>query len=197
MRRAALAAVLLAAACARREPAPAPVSRLEEVVRRLQALPPCDKTIPREWSSSWPVPVKDRGRLRYRVFFFGRDGDPSKGFVFHEPEGRALFTPSGEVQECRREGATARALTQDAWQPAGTLDEIVERSRLLYAAAEQAARLFDSNKPLSAEDKKMLADFSAAFASLSRPGHAAAYRALSPEFWAWIETNGGRAPAAK
>ena len=46
-------------------------------------------------------------------------------------------------------------------------------------------------KPLSAEDKKKVADFSATFASLSRPGHAAATHALSPEFWAWVEANGG------
>ena len=197
MRRAALAVVLLAAACARQEPAPAPASRLEELVRQLPALPPCDKVIPQEWSSSWPVPVKEKGSLRYRVFFFGRDGDPGKGFVFHEPQGLALFTPSGEVRECRKTGGAPRALTQDGWQPAGTLDEIVERSRLLYAAAEQAARLFESGKPLSAADKKSVAEFASAFASLSRPGHAAAYRALSPEFWAWIEANGGRAPAAK
>lgn len=197
MRRAALAAVLLVAACARREPAPASVSRLEEAVRRLQALPPCDKNIPQEWSPSWPVPVKDQGRLRYRVFFFGREGDPGKGFVFHEPEGQALFTPSGEVRECRRAGGAPRALPKDGWQPSGTLTEIMERSRLLYAAAEQAARLFDSGKPLSAEDKKTVADFSAAFKSLSRPGHSAAYRALSPEFWAWVEANGGRAPDGK
>lgn len=195
MRLLTLAVVLLAAACGRQ--APAPVSRLEELVRQLQALPPCDKVIPQEWSSSWPVPVKERGSLRYRVFFFGRDGAPGKGFVFHEPEGQALFTPSGEVRECRRTGGASRALPKDGWQPAGTLDEIVERSRLLYAAAEQAARLFESGKPLSAADKKSVAEFASAFASLTRPGHAAAYRALGPEFWDWVEANGGRAPAGK
>lgn len=186
MRRAVLSVALLAAACARRAPPPQPASPLESLVARLQTLPPCSRAIPRGWSASWPVPVKERGRLRYRVFFFGRDGAPGGGFVFHEPEGRALFSLSGEVLECRREGRPSRNLPADGWQPGGTLEEIVAASRRLYMEIEFAAGRFDSGKPLSAGEKKRLADFQAAFASLRRPGHAAAYEALSPEFWAWV-----------
>jgi hypothetical protein len=178
----------LLAACTPQKPASS--SRLADLTRRLPAMAPCDKIIPQEWSTSWPIPVRDKGQLHYRVFFFGRDGNPTKGFIFHEPEGFARFSLSGDVFECRRIDATSRALPVDGWNPEGTLDQIVERSRRLHAATEEAAGFFDSGRTLTSEEKRRVADFKSLFASLVRPGHAASYRALSPEFWTWVGKNG-------
>ena len=188
------AAALLAAAAACSRPAPAPrKTALQGIVEGIAAEPPCDRQIPLEWSSSWPVPSLQDGRLVYRVFFFGRDGRPPR-FVFHDAEGDAAFTPDGRVLSCARRAKPGAPLPYDGRFAGESLDEIDARAARLYAAVEDAAALYAAGRPLDAAQKARVAAFSRDFAGLADPAQAASYRALSPGFWSWVEANGGRAP---
>lgn len=193
-----LAVCVLAAACSKpAPPEPAPKSRLEQAVAALPSTPPCSRVIPLHWSPSLPVPSREGGAPAYRLFFYGRDGRPPK-FVFHQPEGDAVFRPDGTILSCAQRARHDGAVASDEGRYADmTVDQIVERERLLYLMIEDAAGLYGAGKPLTPEEKKRVVEFSSAFAFLSHPGHAAAYRALNPDFWAWVEKNGGVAPAAK
>jgi hypothetical protein len=192
-----LAVCFLAAACSKpAPPEPAPKSRLEEAVAGLHATAPCSRAIPLHWSSSWPVPAREGGAPVYRLFFYGRDGRPPE-FAYHQAEGDAVFRADGTVLSCVQRAEHAGTVASDNARYAGmTLDQIVERERILYLMIEDAAGLYAAGKPLTPEEKKRVAGFSAAFAFLSHAGHAAAYRALNPDFWSWVEKNGGAAPAA-
>lgn len=189
--RALLALAVLTLGCSRsRNPPP---SGLQLAVDGLAAEGACAREIPSQWSPSWPVPVVEGGGLAYRLFFFGRDGDLKKGFRFHQAEGDAEFTPSGKVLSCSRRARPGEPLPTES--AAGeTLSAALEKERKLYFSTEDVAALFVAGKPLADEEKKRVADFSAVFCGLAETGHAAAYRALNPAFWAWVEANGGRAP---
>lgn len=195
MRRAVLLLAAAAAACGRREPpaAPAP-SALQEAARAAGSQGACATLIPLEWAPSWPVPSKQGGAFHYRVFFFGREGSPEKGFVFHTPEGEASFTTDGRVLECRRLSGKASAIPPDTRFDTATLDEIDVRSARLYADTEAVAALYAAGRDIGETGRARVAAFARDFAALADPAHAAAYRALDPDFWAWVEKNGGAAP---
>lgn len=198
MRRARLVlfALASAAACGPKEPAPAPPpSALEQAVRRVSAQGACATLIPQEWSPSRPVPSKRGGALRYRIFFFGREGDPAKGFLFHAPQGEADFAPDGRVLDCRRLPGEPVALPPDKRFDSMTLDEIDARSARLHADTEAVAALYASGREIGDTGRARVAAFSRDFSALADPAHAAAYRGLDPDFWAWVEKNGGAAPA--
>lgn len=196
MRRALFLLAAAAAACGKKEapPAPAP-SALEQAARVISAQGACATLIPQEWSPSWPVPSKRGGALRYRLFFFGREGDPAKGFIFHAPQGEAAFTSDGRVLECRRLEGEPVAIPRDPRFDALTLDEIMARSSRLYADTESVAALYASGRDIGETGRAKVAAFARDFAFLADPAHASAYRGLDPDFWAWVEKNGGSAPA--
>jgi hypothetical protein len=182
---------LALAGCARK--APPPPTGLQRVVDDLAASGSCARAIPSQWTASWPVPEVSGGRLVYRAFFFGRDGDLKTGFRFHQAEGDAEFAPDGAVLSCWRRAAPGATLPASG-RKQEALDAVLNKERLLYAATEDVAALFAAAKPLTDAEKKRVAEFAAEFAGLSEPGHAEAYLALNPAFWSWVETNGGRPP---
>lgn len=197
MRRARLVLLALAAAaCGPKEPAPAPPpSALEQAVRRLSAQGACAALIPQEWSPSRPVPSKRGGALQYRVFFFGREGDAAKGLVFHAPQGEAAFAPDGRVLDCRRLPGGPVAIPRDSRFDAMTLDEIEARSSRLHADTEAVAALYASGRDIGETGRAKVAAFARDFAALADPAHASAYRGLDPDFWSWVDKNGGASPA--
>lgn len=186
-------AALMAGACSR-APLPPPTG-LQAVVNGLSADGRCARVIPSQWSPSRPVPVIEGGGLAYRVFFFGRDGDPRAGFRFHQAEGDAEVSAGGQVLSCSR-----RAQAGAPFAPGGgkqePLDTVLKKEQALFAATEDVGALFAAGRPLTDAEKKRVAEFAAAFADLSEAGHAADYRALNPAFWTWIQANGGRSPGA-
>jgi hypothetical protein len=192
-----LAAALLAGACSKPAPEPEPPPRLLRAQRDAGASQACGRIIPMHWSAGIPVPALDGGSLVYKMFFSGRDGDPEKGFVFHRAEGDATLAADGRVLACSRRAGSAGVLPKTA-APAGlTLDEIERRENALYPALEDAASLYAARRELTADEKKRAAGFAAAFAFFVDEGQGPDYRALSPDFWAWLEKNGGGAPSPK
>ncbi|PIR16454.1 MAG: hypothetical protein COV48_09760 [Elusimicrobia bacterium CG11_big_fil_rev_8_21_14_0_20_64_6] len=141
------------------------------------------------------MPSLQGGALRYRIFFFGRDGDPAKGFTFHTPEGEAAFTPDGRVLECRRLSGKPLPIPHDGRFNAMTLDEITARSTKLHADTEDIAALYASARDIGETGRAQVAAYGRDFAALADPAHAAAYRGLAPDFWSWVEKNGGASPA--
>jgi hypothetical protein len=150
--------------------------------------------IPEQWSYSWPVPVVERGRRSYRIFFYGRDGDPRKGFVFHRAEGDALLSSDGRVLDCRRRGSAPTPIPPDHRHVGVSADDILAREARLFSLAEDVGGLFASGRALTSDERRRVSDFSAAFLDFADPGQAADYRALSPGFWSWVEKNGAAAP---
>lgn len=198
MRKVLLPLLLAAAACSKPAPPPAAPGPLESAARGLLSSPACSRLIPQEWSPSLPVPAAAGRRGLYLVFFSGRAGDPRSGFRALRPGGSAAFGADGRVADCRRDpGEAAEIPGSSLTLPELTLDRIDEMSRGLYAAAEPVAALYWSGREPAPAEKAAVADFSKRFLALANPAHASAYRALNPGFWAWVEKNGGAAPAAR
>ncbi|UPT73626.1 MAG: hypothetical protein M0D55_17475 [Elusimicrobiota bacterium] len=108
-----------------------------------------------------------------------------------------MFSAEGKILECSRRGKRG-ALFSDEDIPTTTRDEFDARVRALYASIEELGRLYAKGMPVLDADRARVKSFADEFAFLSSKGHAAAYRALSPEFWAWVEQNGGGfAPSSK
>lgn len=186
---------LTAAACGREAPVAAPApSALEQVARVVSAKGPCATVIPQEWSPSFPLPTKRDADLRYRVFFYGYQRSADRTLVFHGPQGEASFTLDGRVLECRALPGEPLVIPRDARFDSLTLDELTSRASRLHADVEAVAALFASGRDIGETGRARVAAFSRDFAALADPSHAAAYRALAPDFWAWAEKNGGSAP---
>ncbi len=190
----AVALVLAAlAACSRapREQEPAP---LQSAVEGASSSAACGRVIPLEWSYSWPVPALDAGHLRYRIFFYGRDGDPQRGFVFHSPEGRADLDVDGRVLDCRRLDAPVKTLPAASSVGAATMDEESALERRLFRRAAEVGTLYMSGRAPDAAGRAAIVDYCGLMRRLADPGHAADYLALSPGFWAWAKASGGTDP---
>lgn len=196
-RRAAVFAVFLAAAaCGKKAPPPPlPVSALEHATRLLSAQGACATVIPLQWAPSFPVPSLRGGKLHYRVFFYGYRRVPGKELVFHAPQGEAAFTPDGGVLACRAYPGETVVIPHDARFKALTLQEIIARSSQLHSDIETVAAYYAAGRDIGETGRARVAAFARDFAGLADPAHAAAYRALDPDFWAWVEKNGGSAPA--
>lgn len=197
MKRAGLMLIALAvAACGQQEPVSVPApSALEQAARVLSTKGACATLIPQEWSPSFPMPSKLGGALHYRVFFYGYQRAADRTLVFHAPQGEASFTLDGRVLECRALPGKPRIIPRDARFDSLTLDEITSRASRLHADIEAVAALFASGRDIGETGRARVAAFSRDFAALADPSHAAAYRALAPDFWAWAEKNGGAGPA--
>jgi hypothetical protein len=187
-------------ACSKKTEAPPPsISSLEQAVNGLSDQPLCSRTIPEQWTASWPVPVVQDGRLLFRAFFYGKDNAPNRTVVQRDADADVLFSPEGKALECSRRPAPGRPIASVPPQKgsAEAVQAIMARGSRLYAATDELSRLYAGGKPLDDGQKKLVVEFSSSFASLSEPGQAATYRALNPDFWAWVEKNGGSGPVAK
>lgn len=192
--------LILAAACACSRSAPElpkeKRSAFQILSEGLVSDPPCSSRIPMEWSPSLPVPTLKEGRLLYRVFFRGWHGRPDTGLFLHDAEGDALFSAEGPILDCRQREKPGRAFADE---PSTIKDqaEYDARLRALYLSIEEMGRLFAEGNALSTEEKIKTAVFAEEFDALSSPGHARSYRALSPDFWAWVKKNGGKVPSSR
>lgn len=195
MKKILLAVAVAAAACSRKAPPPPPAKTpLQSAVQSAGASEACARAIPMHWSPSLPVPALDGGRLVYKMFFFGRDGDPQAGFSFHRAEGDATLDPSGKVLSCSARAAPGAALPKFAPKPGVTLDDYDRRELELYPRLQDAAALYARGGELTPDEKKRVAALADAFSFFVEDGRAPDYRAASPGFWAWVERNGGKAP---
>jgi len=193
----AASAALILSACSREAPQEAPpASALQSFVERIGSENACARVIPQEWSPSLPVPVLDGRSLRYRVFFRGWEGRSDAGIQVRDAEGDALFGIDGKVLECRQHAERGR-LMPDAKLPTATREEFESRERALYGKIEEMGRLYARGTPLSDAERAEVKAFAVEFAFLTNPGHAQAYRNLSPDFWAWVDKNGGSAPSPR
>jgi hypothetical protein len=191
-----LLSLLAAAACSKpAPPAPIALGALDAASRNLLASPQCSKLIPQEWSPSFPVPAGADKLGVYTSFFSGSAGDRKSGFRALKPGGTVSFGSDGSVADCRRTSGTASEIPGSTLIiPGMTLDQVDARSGELYAATESVAALYWAGRPLGPSQKASVADFSRLFLLLANPAHAGDYRALNPDFWSWVEKNGGAAP---
>lgn len=185
---------LLVAACSKPEEYKELRSKFQLMSMDIGFQAPCSRTIPMEWSPEYPVPVLVNGKLHYRVFFRGWEGRPDTEIKTRDAEGDALFSPEGKVLECSQRGKRGDFIPK-AELPTATREEFDARQRALYDMIEEMGRLYAKGMPVLDADRIRVKNFASEFRLLSSPGHAASYRALSPEFWAWVEKNGGPAPS--
>lgn len=188
-------APLLVAACSKPEEHKELRSKFQLMSMDIGFQPPCSRIIPMEWSPEYPVPVLVNGKLHYRVFFRGWEGRPDTGLKTRDAEGDALFSPDGKVLECSQRGKRGDFIPDETKLPTATREEFDARQRALYDSIEEMGRLYAKGMPVIDADRTRVRKFASEFRLLSRPGHAASYRALSPEFWAWVDKSGGAAPA--
>lgn len=168
-------------------------SPFQLMAERIGAEPPCSREIPGEWAASFPVPSLKDGSLTYRSFFYGWSGRPTTKIVIHDAQGDVRFSPDGKVLECSRRGGEPKPLPERTL-PATSQAEFDARVSALYGLLEEMGRLYARGLPVGDGDRTRVAAFAKEFSVLAGPGHASAYRALSPEFWAWVEKNGGKTP---
>lgn len=189
MKRAEWAAVLLVMSSCGRGTGEVEQGAFEKAVMSASAAPACARVIPVHWSPSWPVPALENGKLVYWMFFFGRDGSPGTGFEFHRPEADAVLSAEGNVLACRARAEKAAALPAVKPERGGAaeLEARARRERAQYARIERVASLYAAKTPLAPGDRAAVEEFASEFKSLSVSGHADAYRALSPDFWDWID----------
>lgn len=185
-----------AAACSKPEPEYRELrSKFQLMTMELGFQEPCSRIIPQEWSPEYPVPVLVNGKLHYRVFFRGWTGRQELVMKIRDAEGDALFTPEGKVLECSQRGKRGDFLPDEPKLPTATLEEFEMRQRALYGMIEEMGRLYAKGMPVLDDDRARVKRFASEFWHLSSPGHAASLRALNPDFWAWVEKNGGAAPS--
>lgn len=190
------AAVLLVSglfAC-KKAPAPAPErSEFEQTWISVRSTPPCSSLIPIHWSMSQPIPALENGKLVYRMFFYGRDGMLKTGFTFYRAQAVATFRPDGSVEECRLTREQKIPIPKE--KPDGmTPDQVYRAERELYPLIERLGKLYASGKTPSADEKKDIADLMGKYRPWFAVGQEQDYRELSPDFWKWIDKNGGQAP---
>jgi hypothetical protein len=182
-----LLAVLLLSACGKREaetPAPAaPPTRLGALLKGLSASEACGEAIALEWSPSLPVPAE--GGRAFKVFFYSAELDETKTLLVSRPAGEAAFDLDGRVSSCRRRLPPPDRRVGPALGPALrglSLDAVEARQELRLARLEKAAAAYARRGKLGSEAASLEAEFFA----LAEPPLVENYRALNPDFWAWL-----------
>ena len=196
MRKFFLAVAVLSAACSKRAPAPV-TAPLQSAARVASSSDACAKVIPSQFSPSLPVPALDGGKLVYKMFFYGRDGNPQSGFTFHHAEGDATLSADGDVIACSLRAGAVGSLPKYVPKAGLTMDEFSRREQELYPRIADAGALYAKGGELTGDAKKGVAAMADAFAFFVEDGRGPDYRAASPAFWDWVEKNGGKGPATK
>jgi len=185
MRRAALFALLAAAACGKPAPEAAKAPAEPALARALAALrmaPPCDAVVSVDWAHGWPVPAEG-GPSRFAVFFYPLGGNPATGPRVGAPAARALFdAKSGAVLECARLPERADPSPGPRWPASAAgldLAAFEARAAALYRVAERAAAAPEA-----------AAEFWSAFDGLAEPALRADYYRLNPAFWERLRAAG-------
>lgn len=181
-----LLAVLLLAACGRREsdaPAPAePPTRLGRVLKGLSAQEACSRVIPLEWSPSLPVPARGGG---FEAFFYLAELTPEKTLLVSRPAGFATFGLDGSVAACKKRLPPPAKRAGPASGPALAglgVDAIEARQERLLARLEKASAVYARRGRLGSEAEALEREFF----ELAEPPLVEDYRALNPDFWAWL-----------
>lgn len=193
-----LAVISMLAACSREHvPPDEPEFPLHTAVRESGVSQACGSIIPLEWAWSPPLPAIEGGKLVYKIFFFGRSGDPQKGFIFHHPEGDATIAADGRVTACSRRSGPVTLYPKWEVPDNVTQDDIDQKERDLYPQIADAAQLYASKRELTADEKKRIVKMADDFMFFVDKGQGPDYLALSPDFWTWVRKNGGRVPPAQ
>lgn len=193
MRHRILAAACSLAAIAATAAEPSP---LIDGAREARYAPACASEVPLEHHQTFPMPVRAGKGLRYRVLFYpswSPDGETARDRLVMTPSNLAEFDPDGSRVAC---GLRAPLPPDDGAKPLGPIrskkasrlpaSDWLREQAALYAALQETAEAFAAGR-LDAAAKDSAKRFLSAFALLSEPALARHYRAISPEFWAWVE----------
>lgn len=169
-------------------------SQLRDISEGARYASGCDMMVTMNLSPSFPVPVRTQNGLRYRLVFYpthpsnpGSDDE----ILAVGPTVVAEFDMSGKV-DCTRPkglpGGSGKPLgpANSAAAKGMTLDEYEGHEKRLYSNLEITGTAFQSRK-VSPASRQAAQEYLALFRRFSEPGLQVVYRALSPEFWAWIE----------
>ena len=193
--------MLAIGACRKAPEAPVTQSKLQQAMQGLNEQEPCDRLIPMEWPSSWPVPTGAKVGREFKVFFYPLG--KSSGHVHATvPLGEATFdADTGKPSACQRLPGDLRELPGERWGQtvaAITMQEFQRRTAVLYTVTEEVSGLYAARPPLDDKQRQKLADYRKLFLDLAEPVLLEYYRALNPDFWKWLADNGAAAlPAPK
>ncbi|MBI3300336.1 MAG: hypothetical protein HYZ75_19390 [Elusimicrobia bacterium] len=158
----------------------------------------CSSNIPLEMYQSIPLPVKTEKGLRYRLMFYpaGADDPRAQQREVNEPTRTAEFADKGGDVACDvRPDYPRRKFKKGVprFAPIGLLmsepalklsfEEYSALEREVYIAVEAAADSFTAGKADAAAAQR----FSKGFAVLSEPALQGHYRAMAPDFFAWVD----------
>ena len=192
MKRLFLSSILGLAACQRAVDLNKPV-KLEEDLRQAKTSKACEAIIPIEAPPSWPVPT---GRPEeFKIFFIPWLGAPGK-LELMSPLGEAVLS-KGSVASCVLLPGTPRVLGSRRW-PEGLArlgsDAFEAKARRLYGATEEIGALYAAKPALSSSQKETIVAYGKVFLEMAEPDLLTFYRALNPDFWAWVKAAGGPTP---
>jgi hypothetical protein len=186
MKRAIFIAALLAVPAAAQE---MPGVALSMAAHYARYAADCADTVAVEQAQSFPIPVKTAKGLRYRLMYY-----PAVSRQVYAPSAMAQFDGDGSNVTCRVRVALPEVKYDAPLGPelstraAGmTYDAYAAQSAKLYAALERAAGAFAAGHR-DAAARSDAADFHALFDELSEPALKTHYRALDPDFWAWLDS---------
>lgn len=191
--------ILAAALSANAWSQPAPPSEeglLMDSYQGIRSMAECQDRVGLESSSSFPLPARTTKGVRYRQMFyrtFSPKGENASDQKVLAPRIFAEYDLDGTGLDCALElpmppsefgrpigdwsTAAKRGIKRDAW---------LKQVRRLLSATQTLGQAFGSART----DGKTIAaakEFRALFKTLAEPGLAPYYRALSPEFWDWLD----------
>jgi hypothetical protein len=176
------------------EPAPAE-SVLREAARDTRYAPVCERMAKVEFAESLVLPIKTAKGMRYRLFYYPtfveKDSSPEEALALPAKVVAEFDLTSGSVVCSRPRDlpgelgktlgkavpAAATAVPYDAYE--ADLDR-------LYDGLQRLAKSYSAGAS-DATARKDAEEFRSLFAKYSEPGLSSTYRALSPDFWKWLD----------
>lgn len=179
---------------------------LKDAFEAVRSMPECQDRIGLEMSKSLPIPIKTARGVRYRQMFYTLKKSKSG----YDPEAQVMapavvaeYDLDGTGLDC---GVTPEFPPSELLRPLGPWGTAHRRALDYEAGTREATTLLAliqslgeafSGKRTDAKTKAQAKDFQRRFALLSEPGLSAHYRALSPEFWAWLDSLDAKKKPAK
>lgn len=197
MRRASIAAFVLAAAACGRPAAPRTEGgRLEAALRVAHASGPCASVVAQEWPAGRPVPLDGAGGRRFKIFFYPLSGAPGSSRHMATPAAEAVVdADAGAPVECRDLPGVPKDVTGPRWTPEAaslSVPAFEAKAAELDRLTEDAAAAYAARRTPSAADAELARRYLAAFVEMAEPAFLPDYYRLNPAFWEWVRAAAGR-----
>ncbi|MCX5787683.1 MAG: hypothetical protein NTX64_04110 [Elusimicrobia bacterium] len=153
----------------------------------------CIKSVPMEFGSTFPVPVRDGKAERFEVLYFPANFSPSRCVMAAPLYAGRFVLDAPTADRCVSLGVKGPIESLGDCMPHGlSMTQVSRAEARLFETLERLAPLYFKGGPPQPGERKLADEYIAALQALQTPAIMPYYYRQNPDFWEWLRKDGGR-----